>query len=75
MFGYPSHDCYKPIKPYKPISFDDQWSVDQYNMEVENYNSQLQIYISCIEDFVDNANNDIKRIREKAEEAINEANY
>ena len=44
-------------------------------MEVENYNSQLQIYISCIEDFVDNANNDIKRIREKAEEAINEANY
>ena len=72
--GYPSHDCMKPTKPYKPYSFNSQWEVDSYNSEVESYNFELQQYLSCIDEYVENANNDIKRIKEKAQEAIDEAN-
>ena len=75
MFGYPSHDCYKPTKPFEPYSFDNQLEIDSYNDEVEHYNSELEQYINCIQEYVDSASNDIKRIQEKAEEAIDEANY
>ena len=62
--GYPSHYC---TKPYKPYSFETQYEVDSYNMEV-------QIYIDCINEYVGNARNDIDRITEQANQAINEAN-
>jgi hypothetical protein len=75
FLGYPSHTCTAPYsKPIKPYSFSSQWEVDQYNMEVENYNRERREFISCIEEYVDNEKNDIKRIKEKANEAINEAN-
>lgn len=73
--GYPSHSCTKPIKPIKPYSFDSQWEIDSYNSQVEIYNSQLQLYISCIKEYIENSNNDIKRIKEKVQEAIDEASY
>jgi hypothetical protein len=75
MFGYSSHDCTKPTKPYKPYSFSDQWQIDSYNSEVDLYNSERERYVSCIKEYVENANNDIERIKEKAQEAINEVNY
>lgn len=71
--GYNDHSCSKPMKPYKPYSFNSQWEIDNYNMEVENYNYQWRSYISCIEEYLENANNDIKRIQEKQQEAIDEA--
>jgi hypothetical protein len=75
ILGYPSHDCSAPYsKPIKPYSFSSQWEVDRYNSEVENYNNQLREFIRCIEKYVDNAKNDIQRVKEKANEAINEAN-
>lgn len=73
--GYPSHDCSKPTKPFKPYSFNSQWEIDSYNSEVERYNFQLQQYLSCIDEYIENANNDIRRIKEKAQEAIDEASY
>lgn len=73
--GYPSHDCNEPVKPFKPYSFTSQWEIDSYNAQVKNYNSQLQDYIACLEEYTDNANNDIKRIQEKAREAIDDKNY
>lgn len=33
----------------------------------------VERYIDCINEYVENANNDIKRIREAAEEAVNDA--
>lgn len=73
--GYPSHTCFKPSKPIKPMSFSSQWDVDSYNSQVDHYNLQIQQYLRCIEEYVDSANNDINRIREKAQDAINEASY
>lgn len=75
LFGYPSHSCFKPTKPFKPYSLDSQWEVDIYNIEVDFYNSQLQQYSSCIDVYIESANNDIKRIKEKAQEAIDDASY
>ena len=75
VFGYPSHDCSQPYsKPYKPYSFNSQWEVDQYNREVRQYNDELEEYFSCIKEYVDNANSDLKRIQDAAQDAINEAN-
>jgi hypothetical protein len=73
--GYPSHDCFKPTKPFKPYSLDTQWEVDSYNSSVNIYNSQLEQYLSCINEYIDNSNNDIKRIKEKAQEALDETEY
>lgn len=73
--GYPSNDCAKPIKPFKPYSFDSQWEVDSYNTEVEQYNADFEAYIGCMKEYVENANNDIKRINEKIQEAIDEVRY
>lgn len=61
--GYPEPSCRKPIKPYQ---FVDDYEVSSYNMEVDRY-------ISCVREYVDNANNDIDRIREAAQLAISEA--
>ena len=62
--GYPNHSCYKP---YRPISFETQYEVDSYNME-------FSMYIDCINEYVDNARNDIQRITDQANQAIDEAN-
>ena len=77
--GYSSHRCHKPTKPSKPDSLINQWRVPQweinaYNSSVSSYNAKLEIYNDCISRYVENANNDIERIRQKAEEAVSEAN-
>ncbi len=75
IFGYPSHRCTAPYsKPSKPYSFNSQWEIDEYNSDIDRYNSQMREYINCINEYVENAKNDIKRIKEKANEAISEAN-
>ena len=75
ILGYPSHDCSAPYsKPHEPYSFNSQWQVDQYNSEVRAYNDELEEYFSCIREYVENAENDLKRVRDAAQEAIHEAN-
>ena len=64
FMGYPDHTC---SEPYKPYQFTDQYQVDRYNRDMEEY-------IDCINEYVDNAANDIKRIQESAQSAIDEAN-
>ncbi len=71
---YPSHTCSAPTKPIEPDSFSEQGKVDQYNVKVDNYNSQIRTYTDCIRGYVDIAKNDIKKIRKRITEAINEAN-
>lgn len=59
--GYPSHDCRKPYAPYDRSSF-----------AVEQYRSDVQRYVRCMREYVDNANSDIERIQEAQQDAINE---
>jgi hypothetical protein len=77
--GYSSHRCHKPTKPSKPDALTNQWRVSQweinaYNSSVRSYNAKLEIYNDCITRYVENANNDIEQIRQKAEKARSEAN-
>ena len=76
IFGYPDHTCSPPYsKPIKPYQFNTQWEIDQYNSEVDSYNYELETYLDCIREYVANSNNDIKRITEKANAAIDGTNY
>lgn len=75
-FDYPSHSCSKPPKStriFKPMGIANTYEVEQYNSEVKNYNAKYEKYIECIKKYIDNANKDMERIREKATEAIAEA--
>jgi len=74
-YGYPSHNCDRPMKPYRPLIFNSQWEIDAYNAEVDRYSYEMEIYRDCIQAYIDNANNDIDEIRAKIEEAINDYNY
>ena len=70
LSSYPSANCYKPSPPYKPYSFNSQWEIDSYNLEVDSYNSSMRIYTNCINTYVENAQNDIERIKEAISDAI-----
>ena len=61
--GYPEFDEYPPSQPYNR----DRSSFEQYRSEVEDY-------VRKAEEYVEAGNNDIKRIKEAQEEAIEKAN-
>lgn len=72
--GYPEPRCNKPYsKPSKPYSFNSQWEVDSYNREVERYNQELRTYQDCVVEYLENAGNDMKRIREAMDDVVAEA--
>ena len=64
LFGYPEPNC---SQPFKLFEFTDEWERDQFISEVESY-------MSCVREYVDNANNDVKRVIEARDNAIDEAN-
>lgn len=63
FMGYPEFDEFPPSEPYSR----DRYSFDQYRDEVEEYVRKAQ-------DYVEAGNNDIQRIKEAQEEAIEKAN-
>jgi hypothetical protein len=70
--GYPAHKCAAPSsKPEKPIR-NDEYSVRAYNADVERYNRALTDFRDCMSAYVDNANNDIRRIQEAANKAMSD---
>jgi len=82
---YPTHMCSPPPKPTEPGAFSGQKDVEQdveqynyeiadYNAKVEDYNLQIQSYRNCIRKYVSSAKTDIKKIKKKISEAINDAN-
>ncbi|TFH09990.1 MAG: hypothetical protein E4H07_05805 [Nitrosomonadales bacterium] len=73
--GYPSHTCPPPpSKPVDPGSLSERVEIEKYNIKVDNYNSQMRIYMDCMRDYIDAAKNDIKKIRVKITDTINEVN-
>jgi hypothetical protein len=63
--GYPDFSSYH-AKPSKPYTYG-EYSVNQYKTDVEKYICQTHEYLEA-------ANNDIKRIQENKETTINDAN-
>lgn len=61
--GYPSYDERSPMKPYS----NDEYSQNRYKNDVERY-------VKDAEDYIENANNDIQKIKAAQQEAINNAN-
>jgi hypothetical protein len=45
-----------------------------YNSDVERYNMDVSQYVNCIREYADNGKNDMERIREAINDAINDAN-
>ncbi|MDH0424153.1 hypothetical protein [Stutzerimonas stutzeri] len=60
----PSHYCSEPDKPFE---FEDEWELDNFNSEVEDYKQ-------CISDFVDEQNAAVRHHQNAAQEAIDEWN-
>jgi len=71
--GYPRHSCQQPTKPAKPSSFSGRTEIDSYINEVDSYRLRRQSYYECMKEYLENANKDIKEIKEKASDAISEA--
>jgi hypothetical protein len=70
--GYPAHKCSAPTsRPEKPFR-NDEYSTRSYNTEVERYNRALTEFRDCMSNYVDNANNDIRRIQEAAKKALDD---
>ncbi|MDW4578491.1 hypothetical protein [Atlantibacter hermannii] len=61
--GYPEFDEREPSPPVT----DDQYAWEAYRQEVDRYTEQAKEYL-------ENSSNDIKRIQEAQEEAIEKAN-
>jgi len=74
ILGYPDHTCgYPPTKPIPPFS-DDRFSVESYNSRVRSYNIEIDTFYYCIKRYLDAAKNDIERIKEKMQDAIDAYN-
>jgi hypothetical protein len=68
--GYPAHKCAVPgPRPDKPFR-NDEFTIRAYNADVERYNRALTDFRDCMATYVDNANNDIKRIQDAANKAM-----
>lgn len=60
---YPEFDAYPPQEPYSRDRFD-----------FDNYRSEVEEYVRKAKEYVENGSNDIKRISEAQDEAIQKAN-
>ena len=80
--GYPEHSCGK--KPVEPSTMthrkdpgdwgrDPEMRIEFEEMEYAGYEGLLSFYVDCINEYIDNANNDIKRIHEAISAASDEA--
>lgn len=61
MFA-PSHSCYKPSKPYQ---FNSEWEVSNFKLAVDTYRN-------CIQDFVAEQNDAVRKHKNAAENAISD---
>lgn len=72
--AYPGVSCgAKPARPTRPESFTSNEQIDAYNEKVEQYNQSMEAYISCVQAYVDIATKDLKLIKQRIQEAIDQA--
>jgi hypothetical protein len=70
--GYPSVDCRKPKPPTRTYGATRE-EIERYNIAVDSYNTDLQRFIACTREYIQNAQNDVKRIRALMDEAVERA--
>ena len=63
IFGYPDNECHEPTKPY---------SNDEYLWR--SFQADVELYDQCIRKYLEAAENDRKRVIEKADEAVQKYN-
>lgn len=69
-FGYPAHSCGgAPVLPLRPTDMTSARTVNEYNREVDAYNSRLAVFSECISAYVARATNDVETIRRLAADA------
>ena len=69
--GYPAPACgERPEIPERPEKFETEEAIQEYNAKVDAYNASMERLIECVREYVANANEDMKQIRKRAEEAI-----
>ena len=69
--GYPEPACgERPQVPERPEKFDTEEAIVEYNAKVDAYNASMERLVECVREYVANANDDMKQIRKRAEEAI-----
>ena len=77
LSGYPEHSC--GLKPMEPLAEtymrDSDWETVINDMQMDGHDTLLSMYVDCINEYVDNANNDIKRIREAISAASDAAKW
>lgn len=71
--NYPMPRCNRPVKPFTPYN-PDQYAIERYNKQVDDYNRSLLEYQECISNYVTNAQKDIGVIQERVQDAIQEFN-
>ena len=70
-YEYPSHDCgLPPLPPQRPYDMTSVRDVEAYNARVDRYNIQVRSFGECVSAYVERAEKDMLRIREKANQAI-----
>ena len=73
--GYPDPACgERPEIPERPEKFETEEVIEEYNAKVDAYNASMERLIECVRGYVANANDDMKQIRKRAEEAIDSLN-
>lgn len=72
---YPEPACSKPTPP---VSLSQTGAtgaqMSQYALTVEQYNKRSSAYTKCVNTYLDNANEDIRRIQQKMDAAVAAAN-
>jgi hypothetical protein len=63
LLGYPEARCYELRVPYS----DDDYAWESFRHDADEY-------VDCINQYIEAGNNDIRRIREAQQDALNEAN-
>lgn len=61
--GYPDPSCHTPHQPYAEAS-ESAW---------RSFKTDVEIYIDCVNEYVEAADNDAKRIHQSQDDALSEA--
>ena len=73
--GYPDPACgERPEVPERPEKFETEEAIAEYNAKVEAYNASMERLVTCVREYVTNANADIEQIRRRSREAIDRLN-
>ena len=72
---YPEPQCgERPSPPERPAVFESESQIESYNQQVKAYNTRVESYYACIQTYVDNALQDIARIKAKTRAVVDQAN-